>query len=212
MSQVETPPRSRERLAVNVRKATKLDVPQLKAVIARAFDDDPVINWMVAQDKRRAGRVYDALALYLDRVFMPNGEVYTTDGVHGGALWAPPGKHKVPVLRQLMMMPGLARASGMSRVRDGLAGMNAVEKKHPHEPHFYLGVLGTDPDHQGRGVGTELMRPVLERCDRERIPAYLESSKERNVPLYERNGFQVTEVFTIPRGGPPVWLMWRDPQ
>ena len=44
------------------------------------------------------------------------------------------------------------------------------------------------------------------------IPAYLESSKEKNVPLYERNGFKVTEVYTVPNGGPPIWLMWRDPR
>jgi hypothetical protein len=43
------------------------------------------------------------------------------------------------------------------------------------------------------------------------MPAYLESSKEINVPLYERNGFKVTEQMTVPNGGPPIWLMWRDP-
>ncbi len=212
MSQVETPPRRREPLAVSVRKAAKPDVPQLKAVIARAFDDDPLINWMVTQDKRRARRVYDVMATVLDRIMMPHGEVYSTEGIHGAALWAPPGKHKLSALRQAMMMPAFVSACGMGRFRDVFFGMNAVEKKHPHEPHFYLGVLATDPDYQGRGVGTQLMRPVLERCDRERIPAYLESSKERNVPLYERNGFRVTEVLTVPRGGPPLWLMWRDPQ
>jgi hypothetical protein len=55
------------------------------------------------------------------------------------------------------------------------------------------------------------MRPVLERCDGEGVPAYLESSKERNVPLYERNGFRVTEEMVVPNGGPKIWLMWRDP-
>jgi GNAT superfamily N-acetyltransferase len=90
--------------------------------------------------------------------------------------------------------------------------MNAIEQKHPHEPHYYLLALGVEPDLQGRSLGTQLMAPILERCDRERVPAYLESSKEKNLPLYERNGFRVTEKFQVPNGGPAIWLMWRDPR
>ena len=55
------------------------------------------------------------------------------------------------------------------------------------------------------------MQPVLERCDAEGTPAYLETDTERNVQLYERHGFEVTEEFDLPGGGPPVWLMWRPP-
>lgn len=211
MTQTEQRSRSRDTLEVVVRKATRADSDHLNAVLARAFDDDPLINWMAAQDRRRARRVYDALGITM-KISMPLGEVYTTDGIHGGALWAPPGKWKMGMLQQLLLAPSMARISTWRRLPKILGGINAVEKKHPHEPHYYLFVLGTDPEHQGRGVGTQLMQPVLERCDREGIPAYLESSKERNVPLYERNGFRVTEVFTVPNGGPPAWLMWREPR
>lgn len=93
-----------------------------------------------------------------------------------------------------------------------MGGLNGVEKKHPHTLHYYLLALGVVPEMQGRGLGTQLMRPILERCDRDGIPAYLESSKEINVPLYERNGFKVTEEYTVSGGGPRIWLMWRDPQ
>ena len=55
------------------------------------------------------------------------------------------------------------------------------------------------------------MRSRLARCDAARLPAYLESSKERNVPFYERHGFRVTGELTIPGGGPTLWLMWRNP-
>ncbi|MBI5948851.1 MAG: GNAT family N-acetyltransferase [Chloroflexi bacterium] len=212
MTQVETPPRSREPLPLTVRKAVTADIPALTATLARAFDDDPFINWMAAQDKHRARRVYDAMALGVKRLTFPHDEVYTADGTPGGACWTPPGKWKLGLLQQLMLVPSMVKTTTWRRIPTVMNGMNAVEKKHPHEPHYYLLALGTEPDLQGRGVGTQLMRPILERCDRERIPAYLESSKERNVPLYERNGFRVTEVFTVPGGGPPIWLMWRDPQ
>jgi ribosomal protein S18 acetylase RimI-like enzyme len=212
MTQTEERTSTREKLSVEVRKATAADVPQLTAVLARAFDDDPLVNWMVAQDKRRARRVFDSMDLTLRKMTMPHGEVYTTADVQGGALWTPPGKWKMGALQQLLLVPRMAGIATWKRLPKVMGGINGIEKKHPHQPHFYLFVLGVDTEMQGRGLGGQLMRPVLERCDREGIPAYLESSKEKNVPLYERNGFKVTEVYTVPNGGPPIWLMWRDPQ
>ncbi len=199
------------KLDLTVRKATRADVPALAGVLARAFDDDPMANWFVAADERRAERIRHMQHVQLGRISLPLGEVYTTDGLHGASLWAPPGKWKMGLLSQLRLVPAMAGAVTWRRALHVLGGVNAIEKKHPAAPHWYLFVLGTEPDQQGRGVGTALMRPVLERCDREGIPAYLESSKERNLPLYERNGFRVTEEFVVP-GGPRLWLMWREPQ
>jgi GNAT superfamily N-acetyltransferase len=98
------------------------------------------------------------------------------------------------------------------RVPVGMATLRVLEGHHPAAPHWYLQVLGTEPAEHGRGIGSALMAPVLERCDDEGVPAYLESSKERNIPYYERHGFRVTGELDLPKGGPPVWPMWRDPQ
>ena len=65
-----------------------------------------------------------------------------------------------------------------------------LEKLHPSEPHYYLEFIGTDPAHQGKGMGTQLITPMVERCDTEGVPAYLESSNLRNVPFYARHGFE----------------------
>jgi ribosomal protein S18 acetylase RimI-like enzyme len=196
---------------VEVRKYTAADRNALIDVMARAFDDDPMANWFAAQDSHRSRRIHDFISMGV-KMTAPHDEAYTTDGVLGGAAWVPPGKAKMGVLRQLMLLPSMVRVCTARRLPAILGGLNAVEKKHPYEPHWYLLAVGVDPDQQGRGIGTQLMRPGLERCDREGTPAYLESSNERNVPLYERNGFKVTEVFQVPNGGPKIWLMWRDPQ
>ena len=97
------------------------------------------------------------------------------------------------------------------KVGRAVRGVETIERAHPREPHYYLAVLGTDPDEQGRGIGSALMQPVLEMCDRDVVPAYLESSKERNVDFYARHGFRVTDELVLPEG-PPVWPMWRDPR
>ncbi len=207
----EAPVRSRDPIATTVRRVTADDRKQLTAVMARAFDDDPIANWFAAQDKRRARRIYDFMDVAY-RITSPGGELYTTDALQGAAYWSPPGKWKMGMLQQLMLLPAIVRTATWRRVPAVMGGLNAIEKKHPHEPHYYLLALGVEPDLQGHGIGTQLMAPVLERCDKERVPAYLESSKERNVPLYERNGFKVTEELVVPNGGPKIWLMWRDPK
>jgi GNAT superfamily N-acetyltransferase len=89
-------------------------------------------------------------------------------------------------------------------------GLGRVERRHPHDRHLYLAVLGVDPDRQGTGVGSALLAPALELCDRERLPAYLETGKERNIAFYGRHGFRVIERLTLP-AGPPAWLMRREP-
>ena len=212
MTQAEESIGSGARMEVGIRKVTREDVPRLTAVLARAFDDDPVANWFVVQDKRRARRIYDFMRVSIEKMTLPHGECYTTTELQGGALWTPPGKWKLGTLQQLLLIPSFVKCTGWRRLPKVMAGITAIEKKHPEEPHYYLMVLGTEPDLQGRGIGSQLMAPILARCDQERMPAYLESSKEKNLPLYERNGFKVTEEFTIPDGGPKVWLMWRDPK
>lgn len=211
MTQAETSGRTHEPLDVNVRKATTADRKRLSAAMARAFDDDPIANWFAAQDKRRARRIYDFIDVCF-QITAPHGEIYTTDGLEGGAYWSPPDQWKMGLLQQLKLLPAMVRTASLRRLPQLLGGLNAIERKHPHEPHYYLLMLGVEPDLQGRSIGTKLMAPILERCDRERVPAYLESSKERNVPMYERSGFRVTEKFQVPNGGPPIWLMWRDPK
>jgi N-acetylglutamate synthase-like GNAT family acetyltransferase len=102
-----------------------------------------------------------------------------------------------------VLLPRIVRSTRAVRV---------IEQRHPVEPHYYLSVVGTDPDKQGGGVGSALLAPVLNRCDASQTAAYLECSKESNVSFYARHGFELTERIDLPDDGPPLWLMWREPQ
>lgn len=191
------------------RRAGGEDAGVLAAMLGRAFEDDPVAEFSFPDpDRRRRGlpRFFD---IQMQREYLEGGEVYTNEERTGAALWAPPGR-PAPGLRSLLALLPLLPLVG-HRVVTVVRLLAAIEARHPTQPHWYLGVLGTDPEHQRRGVGSSLMAPVLERCDREGVPAYLESSKESNVAFYHRHGFEVTEEVAPVKSGPPLWLMWREP-
>jgi ribosomal protein S18 acetylase RimI-like enzyme len=201
----------RGRATVDVRKATGSDTPRLAEVLARSFFDDPVLSWMTPDEERRRRKGPLGFATWLERIYLPKGEVYTDADRRGAALWSPPGKWRIPVGLQLRLAPRFVRLYGLSRTPLLLRGLAQLDRSHPDDrPHWYLAVLGTDPDHQGTGVGSALVQPVLDRCDAEGLGAYLESSKEANVPFYRRHGFEVTGEVRLPEG-PPLWPMWREP-
>ena len=96
-------------------------------------------------------------------------------------------------------------------LRIGALGVLAeMSEVHPSEPHWYLEGLGTHPDWQRRGLASAVLDPVLEQCDADRLPAYLETQRETNVPFYRRHGFEVIGTKQLPDGGPNMWLMWRE--
>ena len=197
---------------VTVRAARAQDSAVLARVLAEAFYDDPVCIWFVPQHglrRRRLERFFQLVSV--ERVALPHGEVRTSDDGAGAALWMPPGSTDTSMLDELRLLPRIVRATGRGtrRVLRGVAAMDAV---HPHEPHWYLPLLGVLPSRQGQGIGSALLRPVLERCDAEGVPAYLEATSPRNRELYLRHGFEVRDVITLPDGGPPLWLMWREPE
>lgn len=187
-----------------VRRARPEDVPALARSLARAFDDDPLFQVLLPTD--RVTRLTKFFHASLRVVHLPLGEAWITDDCRAAALFAPPGRWRVSFLQQLRLLPMVAvfRENALLGQR-----MHAiVERHHPHDAHYYLSTLGVDPSAQGKGLGAAVLRPVLERCDREGVDAYLESSNEKNHTFYRRQGFAIVETLTMPRGL-PVWPMRR---
>ncbi|BCK53622.1 GNAT family N-acetyltransferase [Nocardia wallacei] len=200
---------------ITVRAAGLSDVRDLAGVLGAAFADDPVIGWLIRDDRVRARRAAHMFAALVRHQFIDLGGVDVafddTGGMVGAAVWAPPGDRRPSTLTELRTLPGLARAF---RTRLPAAGQLAqrMQAEHPREPHWYLAFVGTLPRVRGRGVAHALLEPRVAHCDSTGAPAYLESSKRENIPYYERYGFEVTGELDVTAGGPPVWPMWRQPR
>lgn len=179
--------------------------------LARAFATDPMWEFLTEHRFARFESLSVAFFAAEVRNHLRHVGSMVTDDVRSVALWGPPGNWKTTYRDIVRLFPSSLHLFGSNVIR-ALVTLDAVDRLHPTEPHWYLGFLGTDPDFQGRGYGSAVLRPVLERCDLEGLPAYLESSKEQNVPFYERHGFEVTGTIDLAKGaGPRVWLMWREP-
>ena len=173
------------RAGLEVRAASRSDVPALAATLAAAFHDDPVIGWWIPDDAERGAVLPRFFSFAVEHQWLRHGEVHVAGDAEGGAAWAPPGRWRPP--------------------QDALA-----EEGHPTEPHWYLPFIGVRPERQGRGIGSALLSHMEARLDAEGKPAYLEASSERNRALYLRHGFGVTGTVTLPNG-PTMWRMWREP-
>jgi ribosomal protein S18 acetylase RimI-like enzyme len=187
-----------------LRRATAADVPILRTVLAEAFFEDPVLSWLMPNDRTRRAQLRRYFGIELRHYTLPRGFAWTTDDLAGAALSLPPRAWRAPT--RVTLLEGSAFLTHLPRAaRLGAA----MEWRHLRGPHYYVRDVGVLPNMQGRGLGSALMRPTLDRCDREGLPAYLEASSERNTALYERLGFRVTRELRI-GSSPLLRLMVRS--
>ena len=194
-----------------VRPAAPVEIPALARVLTQAFADDPVTAWVFPDEADRLARLARFFGdLFLPRMAVGRDEIYTDEDLLGIASWTPPGQGETSALETLRLLPAMAALWGR-RLPRAVRTLAYMESRFPKEPHWHLPFLGVAPEAQGQGLGSALMRPILDRCDFEGAPAYLEASTPRNRALYLRHGFVVLDEMRLPGGGPPLWRMWREP-
>jgi GNAT superfamily N-acetyltransferase len=187
------------------RIAVPADAPEVARVLAAGFLDDPVLTWIFSEPGRAAKLTvfFDFLAR---EALVPLGATYLGEG--GSACWTPPGSPEWPAERE-EQLSALAEEHLTADDRRRLTDLSALmQAHHPHDPHWYLGVIAVEPARQGRGLGASLLEASLRAVDADRLPAYLESTNPRNRTLYERHGFESVEELEVP-DGPTLMAMWR---
>ena len=194
------------------RPATAEDVPRLAGALADAFMSDPVYTWMLPGRLRMRPRLRTMFVAEMEQYVLRNGgTVWTTSAYDGAVCELPPGAWELPKSMTGKEALRWLRAFGR-RLPLAIRVQRAMEARHLREPHFYVRIVGVRSSRQGRGIGSALMRPTLQRADSAGVPAYIEASTRRSAALYERLGFLHIDVLELPDGGPPVWLMRRPPR
>jgi len=184
-------------LTHDVRSATEADQKAVTDVITLAFSSDPMARWAFSDPATYMSVMPQFVQAFGGNGFA-HGTVYCVDAALAAAMWLPPGVH--PDSERMMQL--VERHVPPHKLPDMMQVFEQMDHYHPKEPHWYLPLIGVDPACQGRGFGSALLRFALERCDGDGLPAYLESSNPRNIPLYERHGFET--VGSIQVGSSPA--------
>jgi ribosomal protein S18 acetylase RimI-like enzyme len=180
--------------------------------LARAFANDPMFTWMFPDPRGRP----HSLRLFL-RVPLQYGLRYghvteSNDGM-AVAIWLPPGQRITPggmVRCGMLTVPFRIGFRPFVRFVGADDIMGKLHKRFVPEAHWYLLIVGVDPELQGRGLGSALIKEGLARADESNCPSYLDTSEERNLALYRRHGFEVVGTALLGAGGPPGWAMRRN--
>jgi ribosomal protein S18 acetylase RimI-like enzyme len=188
-----------------VRIAGAADAAEVGRIFATGFADDPIMCWVF--EEPRPAKLAVFFEFLAREAHVPLGACYLVDGAC--AAWTPPDQPPWPDERTARFVTTLAQTCTGADLERLAVLDDAMQAAHPAQRHWYLGVIGTEPAQQGRGLGTAVLAASLEAVDADGACAYLESSNPRNVPLYERHGFEVTGRIDLP-GGPPLIPMWRD--
>ncbi|MGN9760525.1 GNAT family N-acetyltransferase [Streptomyces sp. SD31] len=196
-------------MGVRIRTAGAEDRELVVRLLDAAFQDDPVSGWVFPGEEHRRSAHPKLMAAFADIVFSV-GRIDLTEEGTACALWM-----SVPADEQDHDDEGPARlreAVDPENERIELIGRLTAGIHPSGRAHEYLWMIAVAPERQGEGLGTVLMNSVLDRCDRDGRPAYLEASSERSRKLYERLGFEPQgHPLDLP-GGPRMWPMWREPR
>src|SRR5665647_503205 len=156
-----------------IREASAQDHSALTLALADAFFDDPITVWICPNEKIRPLMLRRFFGGYL-MIKQRQAGVWTDAELSGAALWAPPGHWQITIRQIPMVAPALFHYRLLPRAPLVGRGLHGIEQVHPRDRgHFYLAVLGVEPSRQGSGLGSALIAPVLEICDRDGVGAYL---------------------------------------
>ena len=189
----------------DVQVATEAERDAVGAILTLAFSGDPATRWTWPEPKTFI-EAFPHFATAFGGAAFGKGTALRV-GSAGAALWLPPGTEPDDAALDALMQ----RTADIGTAVDGPELMRQMADYHPKEPHWFLPLLGVDPAHQNQGVGSALLKYVTDRCDRDGALAYLDSSNPRNIPLYQRHGFEI--IGRAQAGNSPVITpMLRRPQ
>jgi len=198
----------------NLYRLRKADIKPAAALLAKAFHDYPLSAYFFPDESGRR-RKQSFMFQSLVRQGVSCGEVYATSTrLEGVAVWfrsdIKHGAFWSNLLNGIFLFPAILGLETVSRQKAYGEYATSVRKRRAPFPHWHLQLLGIDPQYQGKGYASMLLKPMFARLSEEGQPCFLETQAEKNVALYEHLGFRVVEVGAVPGGSVKSWAMLRD--
>jgi ribosomal protein S18 acetylase RimI-like enzyme len=191
---------------VTIKTTSSNDKEKIIDILTLAFSADPIERWLYPDPHEYLKNFPIFLKAFTAKSF-ESGTAYHAATYAGAALWLPPNSH----LDDESITASLEQTVDKRKLADSFETLEQMSRYHPAEPHWYLAIIGVDLAQQGQGYGSMLLKHALALCDSDHTSAYLESTNPKNIPLYERHGFE--QLGTIQVGDvPPMFPMLRKPR
>jgi GNAT superfamily N-acetyltransferase len=200
-------------MPMQISLVTRNSLDQAAQLLGRAFADEPVSvavyrNFSPKRTtKALTNDFFAELSVCMHRGYPiqleQDGEILAVAAIY------PPGTYPLPVLDGWLLLARSILANGLYDIRNWLGWLAETEKNHPTRQHYYVAYIGVEPVFQGRALGSMLLSHLASRADMERVGCYLESANPRNIPFYQRLGYEILMEKVII--GLPAWFMWRPP-
>lgn len=204
----------------DVMQLQKSQVLDAGRVAAKAFENDPVLTYLISDNRKFRLQSLRWLMSKLIAYSTRYNHVYTTKDLEGIAAWIPPGKNFGNPLQLLKMAWSLQLYALPTKIHWNRFGrclklLLAVEHAHQQDmdnyPHWYLGIMVVNPVSQGCGVGSRLLQPILQRASNEGVACYLVTFTEQAVHFYQKHGFEIVQTQKITPDALPFWTLKRNP-
>ncbi|MFC1950872.1 GNAT family N-acetyltransferase [Chloroflexota bacterium] len=184
-------------------------------MLARAFEDDPLFKSLIPDDEKRRKKATHLFTFTL-KLGIRYGEVYTTSqNLEAITVWMRPDEDNINLWKALRcgVIPLIFRVGPrLMKKMNAVDGYGErVRKRLAPSRYWYLAILGVDPDHQGKGHASELMKPMLKRIDGEGLPCYLETDTEKNISMYQHFGFKLLEHIDVTEYNTQFDAMLKEP-
>jgi ribosomal protein S18 acetylase RimI-like enzyme len=191
-------------------------VQKASGVLSAAFFEYPMFIFYFPDPKRRT-RYLPWYFRNVLRSALSYGEVFTTTDISGVIFTLPPDHAKLTIWEYVQngffLTPFILGLRNYKRSMDCERFVGNTQKRMlKNRPHYYLWGLAVDPNQMAKGIGAALMQPVIEKADAEETPIYLETHVDNNVPYYQKHGFELIHITSIPKYDLPLWCMLREPR
>ncbi|MFC0690816.1 GNAT family N-acetyltransferase [Paraburkholderia humisilvae] len=180
------------------------DLDAAIAALVLANVEDPVMRWVFDTPLRMMTYAPRLFRVLVTHSFLAGSAQRTDDG-RAIACWQPPGVEDDDGEIAAIVRDGCAP----EKLEDLGGVVEQLQLYRPKEPYWYLSALGVDPVAQNQGRGALLLRARLDECDAAHRPVYLWSSNQRNVPFYERHGFEVQAMLRVSTCPPMIPMVRR---
>ena len=125
------------------------------------------------------------------------GEVLVSDDRRACASVLYPDRKRTNLKSIWLDLKLIFNCIGLSNVFKAMDRESKIKKIQPKERMCYLWFIGVNPIYQGSGIGSKLLREIIEESEKQERTIYLETSTMKNLPWYKKFGFEVYDKLNL---------------